>query len=182
MFADDLVLLSLSKSELQLNINKLHDYCRKWRLKINIAKTKIMEFNKSGKICHEKFYLDNCEIECVKHYKYLGIIISSNGSFKPAVKHLKQKADKAFFALKSSLRESNLRPRIQLKIFDNVIKPILTYSSEIWGIENIKVNDLSELFNYCDKFEGEKLHLSACRWILACNKKTTKAAIRGETR
>ena len=28
---------------------------------------------------------------------------------------------------------------LQLKLFDNIVMPILTYASEIWGYENIEI-------------------------------------------
>ena len=50
LYADDLILLSESPNGLQLCLNKLDIYCNKWNLEVNISKTKIMVFNKSGRI------------------------------------------------------------------------------------------------------------------------------------
>ena len=49
LYADDLVIVSESDSGLQNGIFKLQDYCVKWNLEINLDKTRIMIFNKSGK-------------------------------------------------------------------------------------------------------------------------------------
>ena len=40
MYADDLVLMSRSESGLQILLNKLGEYCRKWRMDVNIENTK----------------------------------------------------------------------------------------------------------------------------------------------
>ena len=45
MYADDLVLLSRSESGMHTCLTKLTDYCNKWRLTINIRKTKIIVIN-----------------------------------------------------------------------------------------------------------------------------------------
>ena len=55
MFADDLVLFSLDQKSLQSNMNKLQEFCEKWRLRINVKKTKIIEFCISGRISKCKF-------------------------------------------------------------------------------------------------------------------------------
>ena len=44
LFADDLLLLSESSTGLQKCISQLEDYCEKWRLNVNLKKTKIMIF------------------------------------------------------------------------------------------------------------------------------------------
>ena len=42
MYADDLILISESKEGLQKQINKLSEYCDKWKLEVNVKKSKIM--------------------------------------------------------------------------------------------------------------------------------------------
>ena len=50
MHADDLVLMSASKEGLQKCLDDLNIYCKKWKLKVNTDKTKILIFNKSGRL------------------------------------------------------------------------------------------------------------------------------------
>ena len=50
LYADDLALVATSPEDLQLKLNLLHEYCKKWKLNINLSKTKIVEFNKTGKL------------------------------------------------------------------------------------------------------------------------------------
>ena len=38
MYADDLILISRSESGLQALFNRLGNYCRKWRMEVNIEK------------------------------------------------------------------------------------------------------------------------------------------------
>ncbi|CAL4162031.1 unnamed protein product, partial [Meganyctiphanes norvegica] len=46
LFADDTVILAESANELQLALDALQDYCRIWKLKINVDKSKIIRFSK----------------------------------------------------------------------------------------------------------------------------------------
>ena len=50
MYADDIVLLSNSAGGLQKMLNSLLQFCQRWNLKVNVAKTKVIIFNKSGKL------------------------------------------------------------------------------------------------------------------------------------
>ena len=70
-------------------------------------------------------------------------------------------------------------------IFDHTIKPILLYSSEIWGTFD---TSLRRLKNATDKpakgfenLKAETLHLKLCRYILGVHPRTSILAIRGET-
>ena len=84
LYADDFLLLSESAEGLQNCMNKVYNYCLNWGLAINYNKSKVMIFNKSGRISR-KFYINDKSIESVYQYKYLGVLFSLNGSFKRAL-------------------------------------------------------------------------------------------------
>ena len=42
LYADDLVIMSTSIEGLQISMQKLHNYCTKWKLNVNMPKTKVM--------------------------------------------------------------------------------------------------------------------------------------------
>jgi hypothetical protein len=46
LYADDLILLSESEKGLQSCLDNLNSYCNRWKLKINISKTKVIVFSK----------------------------------------------------------------------------------------------------------------------------------------
>ena len=144
MYADDIAIISQTKEGLQHCLNQLNGYCEIWKLNINTDKTKIIVFNKTGKINNdETFIINNKEIEVVKEMKYLGIVFNNNGSFKSAIANLKGKAIKALFKLFKSF--SNTTPDIKTAkhLFDAMIKPILLYNSEIWGSTVCDTNNYS---------------------------------------
>ena len=48
LYADDTILMSESNEDLQLMLNEFCDYCKQWKLKVNVQKTKVMVFSKGG--------------------------------------------------------------------------------------------------------------------------------------
>ena len=50
MYVDDIVLISESAKGLQNCLNKLSNYCDIWNLLVNIDKSKVLIFNKSGRV------------------------------------------------------------------------------------------------------------------------------------
>ena len=78
LYADNLVILSRSKTGLQNCLNALSLYCDKWKLKINPKKTKIMIFQKHPKKSIDiKFNKGSQSIEIVQEYTYLGTRLTS---------------------------------------------------------------------------------------------------------
>ena len=49
LYADDIIIFSESASGLQNGLNILHDYCQKWKLTVNVDKSKVMVFRKGGR-------------------------------------------------------------------------------------------------------------------------------------
>ena len=120
---------------MQHNLNILHDYCMKWKLTVNKDKTKILIFRKGGRIPDNlHFYYGNSEIEIVSQYCYLGVVMTTCGSWIECQKTLAGQAQKAIYKLKSYLfKYTNLSVEHVLELFDKLVKPILLYSCEIWG-------------------------------------------------
>jgi hypothetical protein len=89
LYADDLILLSESEKGLQSCLDSLNSYCNRWKLKINVTKTKVIVFSKGKrKLSQFNFTIDNQHIEAVEKYKYLGVILSYNDNLKHAAEHM----------------------------------------------------------------------------------------------
>ena len=89
------ILLSETPEGLQHALEKVNDYCENWLLKINADKTKVMIFNKSGRLVKEKFTLGDDLLENVNSYTYLGLEFVPSVSFKPAMETLCKKSIKS---------------------------------------------------------------------------------------
>ena len=109
-----------------------------WKLNVNYGKTKIIIFNKRY-TNNPYLKLGEQEIELVDQYKYLGTLFNKSGSFIHAKKYASEQACKAMYLLFMRANNLDLPIDLQLKLFDNTVLPILTYSSEIDGYSNIDI-------------------------------------------
>ena len=157
LFADDLALLADSIKGLQDSIDRLADFCKTWKLNINIDKTKVVVFNRKHQVQHVPLTLDNMTLEYVTsyNYKYLGIILSSNGSLKFAISTLANQASKAFSLFRAASKLAFPDPSL-----------LCYYINEMWGCY------LAE--------ELEVVHKRFCKFALGVPRMATNLACYGE--
>lgn len=150
LYADDIVIMAESAHSLQLMINRLAEYCNTWNLTVNLSKSKVMIFRRgNGRYArNEQFFYYGERIEVVRKYKYLGILISSNGNFD---RHLTEKLASATNALNSTWKNCMANTLVPLstkyKVFDSTAKSILCYGAQVWGfLESENVEKLLRIF------------------------------------
>ena len=168
LYADDIVIFSKSAEELHESLNLLVDYCNRWKLKINVKKTKIMIFRKGGILPRNlTFYYNGQQLEIVNKFRYLGVVFTVGGSFSEAQNTLVGQAQKAIFQLNKYLYKFTfLSPRHKLDLFDKLILPILNYGGEVWGFTQANVI--------------ERVHLQFCKRLLGVKKTTQNDFVYGE--
>ena len=145
LFADDTVLFAESDQELQYALDQFKEYCEEMKLTVNVEKTKIVIFTNSRNKNHFEFKFNASTLEIVDAYKYLGIYFAKNGSFTLAKKSNAEQANKALFSLLRKARNPDLPYDIQFDLFNKMIKPILSYGSEIWGTGNCDILERVQL-------------------------------------
>lgn len=168
LFADDLIIFAETANMMQKLICNFESYCRKWKLKVNMKKTKIVVFRNGGYLRrYERWTLDGQNVEVVPNYCYLGIYFSTKRRWTTAQKNLAVKGEKALFLLKRYMyRFIDTPVKLWLKIFDSKILPILMYGCEIWG------------FHEGPDIEG--VHNKFCKFLLGLRQTTSNVAVRGE--
>ena len=167
LYADDTVVLSDNRNDLQEALNVFEQYCEEWRPTVNIEKTKVLIFANGRLSKQDKFYFKGKLLEIVNEYKYLGIFFSKSGSFMKTKKYLSEQANKAMFSLLRKIRNLNLPISLQIDLFDKTIKPILLYGSEIHGFGNIDIL--------------ERVQLKFLKYILNLKASTPSFMVYGET-
>lgn len=145
LYADDTILIGNSQTDLQNNLNIFNNYCKMWHLHVNTTKTKVVIFGARHTQCYQ-FTLDQETLDITDCYHYLGVTLSSNGSFLKARKHVTEQANKALHLLFTRINNANLPTDLIIKLFDHTVVPILTYGSEIFGFENLEI--LEKVHNY----------------------------------
>lgn len=134
LFADDCVLYRKITNPsdilaIQEDLNNINEWCRTWRMELNIKKCKTMRISRTNVIC-PTYTLNNIPLECVTSYRYLGVHIASNLSWKTHIDHITSKATRTlgYFRRKFSLAPSSLK----LLLYTTYIRPQLEYASSVW--------------------------------------------------
>jgi hypothetical protein len=133
LYADDTVIVAESASDLQSALNVYASYCDEWKLQLNASKTKVLVFS-WGRQRHYEFFYKTDKLEVVSDYKYLGIYFSRSGSFQKAKQEITKQATKAMYSLIKKSKNLYLPIDLQIDLFSKLIKPILLYGCEIWGL------------------------------------------------
>ena len=113
----------------------------------------------------------------------MGLKISNNGSFTVAIKELYNKTLRAYMAMKSAFIGTQLSPRIYMKLFDALVKPVALYGCEVWGAFGHKIcppNEIPSSFYFKDTSPYEQLHIRACKHILGISKHASNIGARAE--
>ena len=121
------MIFSNTAEERQYALNLLSEYCAKWKLKVNVLKSKILIFRVGGLLPRNlSFSYEGEVLEIVKCFKYLGIVFTAGGSFSEAQNTLVGQAQKAIFKLNKCLYKFTfISPEHKLELFDKFISSIL---------------------------------------------------------
>ena len=170
LWADDLILFSDTFRGLQVHLDGLKK-CSNNHMIVNEIKTKIMVF---GNPKRSKIRFNSMEIDEVTDYKYLGNIITSTkfpnqDPLKKTYKFWSDQAREAVFSMSHKIKTIGELPTdITFDLFDVLIKPILIYGSDVWGLR-------SELWGTIDK-----VFLQYSRWMLHVKATTNNVITVGE--
>ena len=167
LFADDMVILGNSQSDLQCRLNLLKEYCDKWGLQVNSEKNKVMVFRKriNSNITYHWTY-GNVELEVVNCFNYLGTVFNYNGSFSVNQETLAGKGLKALNVLLNKLRSLFIKSSVQCKLFDAFVGSTMNYAAEVTGFGKCK--------------EIERVHLKFCKNLLKVKQSTCSLAVYSE--
>ena len=135
LFADDLVVFGRTQQDLEHNMNVLNRELKIKGLKINPQKTKTMILNRETK--RHEIKPDREIMEQVDVYKYLGVMIKSNGSLKDEINQRIGKATKVYGQLGGCfINKKELTTKTKMSIFNSIYCPTLSYGSESWTLDS----------------------------------------------
>ena len=81
-YADDIVLVANNEQEMQTLLNKLHGWCKRWRVLIYTDKSKVMHFRTGRRKRTEfQFKIGNNVMKLTEKYKYLGTLLPKRTTF-----------------------------------------------------------------------------------------------------
>ena len=100
-YADDSILMATSRLDLQNSLDCVYDYCQRWKLYVNVMKTKILVFRKGGRLSlDDVWFYGDIILQLVESFSYLGVLLSSTGKFSCTQQDLADRGLRALFSLK----------------------------------------------------------------------------------
>lgn len=91
--------------------------------------------------------LNSLQLDVVKEFKYLGVILTSNMSFK---KHAKLKLKDSKAALNSTfnliLGKRQVNNSLKYKVFLATARAIMWYAAQVWG--HMELNEVNQLLRF----------------------------------
>ena len=175
--------MSNSEHGLQQCLNKINDYTKKWKLQVNLNKTKLMIFDKSGRKLKASCSFGSKTVDMATSYTYLGSVLTPSGSFSANQDRLYNKGLRIMFTLVKDFLPLNGTPvRIFLELFDSMIRPVLLYNCEIWGAYIMKISSFQSFREkiFQTGLLCEMLQIKMYKMILGVNTKATNSAVRAE--
>jgi len=166
LYADDTIILSESPEDLQGSLDTLNEYCKIWKLEVNISKTKVVIFSRGKVKKNQTWNLGGQVIHTVDDYIYLGTTFNYNGRFVKAMQKQAAQAKRAMYGMIGKARKLGLPVDIQTHLFNALILPILLYGSEVWGFSKLD--------------EIEKVQTSFYKQLLKLNGSTPNCTVHGE--
>jgi hypothetical protein len=168
LYADDIVILADSPSDMRKKIECLENYCNTVKLKVNISKTKVLPFHKGRLRKSRPFHYKGEEIKICKSYTYLGVEFSSSSRFNVHCASTVTKTKCVSEAVINVLRSSRSDTwESKIKLFETVVLPTATYGAEVWGLS-------------CTE-HVEKVQLHYFKRLLLLNNRVSNWALRLET-
>ena len=168
LYADDIVLITANENDLQFLLNIVENWCRRWRLEVNLTKTNIMHVRNSR--CQQSkfmFLFNHRPVSYCKKYKYLGTTLDEFLNFKTSADSQADAAGRALgYLITKTIKNGGLPYSIYTMLYECAVCAVADYGSEIWGYEN--------------KDDISKVHLRAARCFLGQPKQATSAGVLAE--
>ena len=133
-YADDTVLISDSRDQLQEILDKVVEESEKRGLSINCKKTECMVVSKKLDVPDCQLTVGEREIKQVEKFSYLGSLITSDGRSDSEIKKRIGISKAIFEKMGKILKNRKLSMKTKLRVLDCYIFSTLTYGSECWTI------------------------------------------------
>ena len=168
LYADDIVLISENEKDLQNMLKKLETWCYNWRMRVNIAKSKVMHCRpKNYEQSNFTFKYGNENLDYVDRYKYLGVVLDYSLNFDITTQMLANSANRALGSVFAKYKENKgLGYNTYTKLYNTGVVPILDYGAGVWGYN-------------CHK-RAEIIQNRAIRFYLGVHRFASNLAVNGD--
>ena len=169
LYADDIVLMAESEADLQLMLQIVSSYSRKWRFRVNPKKGKseVMIFGRKPRNTERRWELAGVEIGETESHKYLGIELVKQLNFKKVKDRFAAEAKKRMMTVWAmGMRKGELPVKDCCAVWNALVRPVLEYGAAIWG--EVKWE------------EAEAIQREMGKMILGCSTRMANDVVLGE--
>ena len=168
LYADDLILLAPSASDLQVMLDALHVWCDENKMTINEEKSNVIHFRPNSFNRTENiFTCGDKRLKIVDRYKYLGLLITEHLDYEEMAKHVAKSASRALSLLITKFKScGGLAFRTYTKLFENTVMGIINYGAAVWGTKAFRCIN--------------SIQLKAARFFLGVGRYTPNSGVLGD--
>jgi hypothetical protein len=130
---DDVALIARTKKALIELFNNLRAGAELVGLYINEDKIKYVHIKGTDQR-NTPLRINNFPFEKVCNFTYLGSLVNESNLIQPEISERICKGNRAYYANAKLLSSKLLKRSTKMKIYLNLIRPVVTYSSEMWTL------------------------------------------------
>ncbi|XP_065279376.1 uncharacterized protein LOC135895225, partial [Emys orbicularis] len=136
LFADNCALMAHTENDLQHIVNKFAEASQLFGLTISLGKTEVLHQSAPGSNASvPSISIDGTQLKVVENFKYLGSVISSDGSLDNEINARISNASQAPGCLRVKvLNHHNIRMSTKLLVYRAVILSSLLYRCKTWTL------------------------------------------------
>ena len=129
--------------EMELDLEEIRLWVKKWRLKLNILKTEYCIFSKDQRILELDIELRmaNTILKRTRTPKLLGVTLDERLTFQEHVKTVELKAQKVLSALRILGKTEKIDPANMVRLYKSIVVPQLEYAAPVWQSGKCEVLD-----------------------------------------
>ena len=127
-----------SAEKLQIMLDVVANWCKRWGMQINAKKTQIMHIRNHQRPRSDfQFSCGGAPLDYTDTYKYLGYILHEHLSDQNNVEILTASASRSFGRIHSIFRSmGNMGIKSYETLYESYVNPILNYGSAVWGFKD----------------------------------------------
>src|SRR5256885_17189993 len=113
-------------------------------------------------------------MEEVNDFRYLGIILSSNGSMRNKLEHRIGEGKKVFGALEKVWKNREMPRKVKTSLYESIVVPTVVYGCEGWYLKEsekrvIEVFEMKCLRSICGVRRIDRVRREELRRMSGCN-------------